>query len=219
MIAGDEVSFTRTAENFIDKNVGTNKPIDVTGISTSGSDAGNYTVNTTAITAANITPMTITITAEGVNKVYDGNTAAKVTNIKSSNIISPDDVSINYNDARFVNRNVGTGKKVAVNGIYLTGSDAVNYIVDQPFTTSANITPLAISINAKGVNKIYDGNLEATVNNLSSNEIISPDQVIVNYKDAKFDDKNVGTGKTVRVTGITLSGGQAGNYRLIDNRL
>ena len=36
--------------SFADKNVGTAKPVSVSGISISGADAGNYTFNTTAST-------------------------------------------------------------------------------------------------------------------------------------------------------------------------
>ena len=61
------------------KNVGTGKTVTVSGISISGTDAGNYTFNTTATTTANITARGLTVSATGVNKVYDGNTTATVT--------------------------------------------------------------------------------------------------------------------------------------------
>src|SRR5256885_11139760 len=42
----------------------------------SGSDAGNYTFNTTASTTADITKRTLHVTATADSKVYDGNTTA-----------------------------------------------------------------------------------------------------------------------------------------------
>jgi hypothetical protein len=42
-------------------------------------DGGNYLPNTTASTTADITPALLTVTATGIDKVYDGGTAATVT--------------------------------------------------------------------------------------------------------------------------------------------
>ena len=64
----------------------------VSGISISGSDAGNYNLlNTTANATADITARDLTVTAHGVDKVYDGNTAATVT--LSTDKISGDTVT------------------------------------------------------------------------------------------------------------------------------
>ena len=60
---------------FADKNVGTAKPVSVSGIAISGPDAGNYSSNTTTSAAADITARTLTVTATGQNKVYDGHDA------------------------------------------------------------------------------------------------------------------------------------------------
>jgi hypothetical protein len=63
VLAADSLNFADTAAAFADKNVGTAKPVLITGITASGPDAGNYTVNSTATTAANITPATLTVSA------------------------------------------------------------------------------------------------------------------------------------------------------------
>jgi hypothetical protein len=55
------------------------KAVNVSGITLSSTDAGNYSFNTTAATTADITPKALTIAATGVNKVYDGLTGATVT--------------------------------------------------------------------------------------------------------------------------------------------
>ena len=70
------------------------------GISISGADAGNYSlVNTTASTTANITARGLTVTAHGVDKQYDGTTAATVT--LSTDKISGDTVTASYTTAHF----------------------------------------------------------------------------------------------------------------------
>ena len=80
-IAGDLLTTTYTSVTFADKHVGTGKAVSVTGIAmTGGADQGNYVLgNTTASTTADITARPLTVTATGVNKVYDGTTAATVT--------------------------------------------------------------------------------------------------------------------------------------------
>jgi hypothetical protein len=62
------------------------------------------------------------------------------------------------------------------------------------------------------VNKVYDGTTAATVT-LSDNHL-GNDVVVDSYASASFADKNVGNGKAVTVSGITLSGADAGNYAL-----
>ncbi len=62
------------------------------------------------------------------------------------------------------------------------------------------------------MNKVYDGNADATVT-LTDNAL-SGDVVSDAYTSASFPDKNVGTGLTVSVHGISISGADAGNYNL-----
>jgi hypothetical protein len=70
---------TYTTATFSDKNVGNGKAVSVSGISISGTDAGNYTFNAAATTVADITGKALTVTATGIDKVYDGNATATVT--------------------------------------------------------------------------------------------------------------------------------------------
>ena len=55
---GDDVTAAYASASFADANVGTGKPVSVSGITLSGADAGNYTFNSTASTTANITGQT-----------------------------------------------------------------------------------------------------------------------------------------------------------------
>ena len=63
----------------------------MSGISLSGTDAPNYTANTTASTTADITVRSLTVSATGVNKVYDGTTTATAT--LSDNRVAGDSLS------------------------------------------------------------------------------------------------------------------------------
>ena len=67
-----------------------------------------------------------------------------------------------------------------------------------------------LTVSATGVNKVYDGTTNATVT-LTDNRLTG-DILVVAYVSAGFEDKNVGTNKTVTVTGISVTGPDAGNY-------
>jgi hypothetical protein len=67
-IVGDVFTDSYTTATFADANVGTGKPVSVSGIAIAGTDAGNYTANTTASTTANITQANLTISADNKSK-------------------------------------------------------------------------------------------------------------------------------------------------------
>src|SRR5437667_327245 len=78
--------------------------------------------------------------------------------------------------------------------------------------TAANITRKDLAVTATGIDKIYDGNTSATVT--LSPDKIGGDDVTAHYGSTSFADKNVASGKAVSVGGITITGGDAGNYHL-----
>jgi hypothetical protein len=208
-IAGDDLTDSYSSATFADKNVGTGKAVTVNGVSISGSDAGNYALSDTSASAtADITARTLTISATGLNKVYDGTTDATVT--LSDNRIAGDDLTDSYGSAAFADRNVGTGKGVSVSGISISGTDAGNYTFNPTATTTADITPRALTVSATAVSKVYDGTTDATVT--LSDDRVSGDDLVDSYGSATFADKNVGTGKAVTVSGISISGSDAANY-------
>src|SRR5207247_3879168 len=61
-----------------------------------------------------------------------------------------------------------------------------------------------------GVNKVYDGTTTATAT--LSDDRVAGDVFGGSYTLASFADKNVGTAKTVSVSGISISGTDAANY-------
>ncbi|HEX2584609.1 MAG TPA: YDG domain-containing protein, partial [Steroidobacteraceae bacterium] len=136
----DVVSLFYNNAAFNDKNVGTAKQINVSGIGIGGPDGGNYTLgNATAVASANITAAQLAVTASGVDKVYDGNTNATV--FFTDNRITGDALNVGYAAANFESEAPGTNKLIDVTGIDLTGVDAANYIVSGTTTARANITP------------------------------------------------------------------------------
>jgi hypothetical protein len=211
VLAGDSVTFGDTSAAFNDKNVGTGKSVSISGISASGADAGNYTLNNlAATTTANITPLGITVTGTGSNKVYDG-TAADAVTLASAGVLAGDTLTFADTSAAFDNKDAGTSKTVSISGITAGGTDAGNYTLNGTAATTANITPLAITVTSTGSNKVYDGTVTDAVT-LASVGVLAGDTVAFGDTSAAFNDKNVGNGKSVIVSGISASGSDAGNY-------
>ena len=209
VLSGDTVTFTGTG-SFLDKNVGTARAVSVSGIAASGADAGNYSYNTTANTTADITAKTITVDAIGVDKVYDGSTAAAIAALGTTGLVAGDAVTFGNASAAFADKNAGSNKVVTVSGITASGADAGNYSYNTTAHTTADISPLGIIVDATGTSRVYDGSTADAVT-LASAGVLSGDTV--NFTGiGSFLDKNVGTGKTVSVLGIAASGADAGNY-------
>src|SRR5207244_9970431 len=115
--------------------------------------------------------------------------------------------------ASSADKNVANGKAVSVSGITIGGGDAGNYhLTNTTGSATADITARELHVTATGVNREYDTTAAATVT-LADDEVAG-DHVTPSYTSAAFADKNVGTGKAVSVSGISISGADAGNYHL-----
>ncbi len=210
-LAGDALTDSYLSASFSDKNVGSGKTVTVTGIAISGADAANYSANPNTATTASISSRKLTVTASGVAKVYDGTTLATVT--LSDDRVSGDVFSDADASATFSDKNVGTAKIVSVSGITISGIDAANYSpINATATTAADITPRSLTVSAIASNRPYDGTTSASVT-LNDNRVPG-DALTDAFTGATFSDKNAGVAKTVAVTGISISGVDAGNYVL-----
>jgi trimeric autotransporter adhesin len=201
------------------------------------SSAGSYTITVTQgvnpnylVTLTNgnlqVDKKMLTVTATtGASKVYDGNTTASVTNDAANTTanvklmddrINDDAFDVNYTSAGFDSKDAGDNHIITVDGLTITGAAAGNYMLVE---TSANtddnavITKKDLSVSATGIDKVFDGNTTATVS-LSTDKIGS-DDVTASFTAANFADLNTGTWDVV-VTGISISGSDAGNYTLLN---
>ena len=227
VLEGDDVSFDDSSlvYNFDTKDVGTDKTVTAEGYKDSllsGKDLQNYDVTFVDTALADITPLAIEIGFTANDKVYDGNTEATRDQLDMSQVIEGDDVS--FDDSTLVytfdTKNVGTDKTVTAEGYkdsLLSGKDLQNYDVTFVDTALADITPLAIEIGFTANDKIYDGNTEATRDQLVMDAVLEGDDV--SFDDSSlvynFDTKNVGEDKTVTAEGYNdnlLSGNDLANY-------
>ncbi|WP_344711180.1 beta strand repeat-containing protein [Sphingomonas humi] len=223
LVAGDAVGLSTSAPGTYDnRNAGTGKTVSVAGIALTGADAGNYLVNSSASAAiGTINQRALTASLAGiVTKTYDGTSAATLAadNYALANAIGGDAVALNFPaSGTFDNRNAGTGKTVSVAGLALTGADAGNYIVNGAASaTIGTITQRALTASLTGtVTKTYDGTTAASLapSNYALSNLVVGDAVTLNSPvSGSFDNRNAGTGKTVSVAGLALTGADAGNY-------
>ena len=223
VIAGDAVSIGTPRGSFNNKNVGSAKPVTVSGLTLSGADAGNYsfTPPSGATLTADITPASLTLTGlTAQNKVYDATTVATISGTAAfSGVLGTDVVTLGGNaSGSFADKNVGVAKPVSVTGLTLSGTDAGNYtLANTSASTSADITPASLTVSGlTAQNKVYDATTVATITGTAvfsgvlGTDVVAPG----GSASASFADKNVGTAKPVAVSGLSLSGTDAGNYTL-----
>jgi hypothetical protein len=213
MFTGDVVAINASGGLFVDKNAGVGKTVTFAN-SLIGTDAGNYVLTGQTSTTADISARALTVTAIGQSRIYDGSTGATV--MLSDNRIAGDVLTLGYGTASFADKNVGNAKAVAVSAISLAGTDAGNYLANISTTTSANITPKALTVSGiTASNKVYDGTTSANINAAGAvyGGIVAGDIVSVGAASGVFANKNVGVGKTVTIS-AGISGADAANYSI-----
>ncbi|MBX2925208.1 MAG: hypothetical protein KF746_23605 [Chitinophagaceae bacterium] len=229
LIGEDEVSVSAGSVLYEDKNKGIDKVITATGFILSGAEKDNYMLsNTAATTRGNIIAKSITVwlaEAPVVSKVYDGGVEAIIPAQKYQlmGIEDGDDVTVAAT-AVYSDRNAGSDKIIHVNSFELAGADKSNYdLTTLTATTTGSIAKATITVSLQSaaiIGKQYDGTTDAVLSeaNYVAAGIIGEDEVILNYPvTGHYDNKHGGTGKTVTVTGVTMSGTDADNYQLAGN--
>jgi len=103
--------------------------------------------------------------------------------------------------------------------VTFTPTDTTDYTTATGSTT-LTITPATLTVlNFTADDKTYDGGMAATLhtNSAAFSGLVNGDQLMLVTTGATgtFSSKNVGTGLTVTIQGLTLSGRAAGNYTLI----
>ncbi|MBB6489313.1 YDG domain-containing protein [Rhizobium lusitanum] len=227
MVAGDALTVATSSGAFANKNAGTGRTVNISGLMLGGTDVGNYTLaSDTATTTADIAKATISaitgITAN--NKTYNGNTTAVLNTAGAvfNGMIAGDSLTVSGGTGAFADKNVGTGKTVSISSLLLGGTDAGNYtLASDTATATANITKATISdiTGITAINRTYDGTANAALNTADAvfNGMIAGDSLTVSGGTGAFADKNVGTGKTVSISSLSLGGTDAGNYMLTSN--
>ena len=220
-LIGSETLGQTVGSTFSDKNVDTGKTVTVNSITladgTNGGLASNYTISSGQTTTADITAKALTVSGiTASNKTYDATTAATLGTgtVVYGGLVSGDTLTGTYSGV-FNNANVGTGKTVTITSSY-GGADVNNYTITDQASTTADVTTKSLTATASAANKVYDASNTATTTLTLSGFIGT--ETVTSTNSSTFNNKNVGTGKTVTVNSITLAdgtnGGLASNYSI-----
>jgi hypothetical protein len=191
-VDGDDLTLTEGTATFSDKNAGTGKTVTLAGATLTGAKVGHYVLDSVSTAAANITARPLTVTATGINRVYNGTTAATVN--LSDNRVAGDVLTPAYGAATFANKNAGNAKPISVTGITVTGADAGNYTFNTTAGATANISqaPAAPSITA--ADKVYDGTAAAAITGRTLAGVFGGDSVTLTGGTAGFNNATAGNG-------------------------
>lgn len=220
LVGSETVNATGIA-TFNSKDVASANLVTVNGTTlTNGSNGGlasNYSLASGQTAAANVTPKALTATFTAANKVYDGNSAANATFSSLTGLIASETVDAT-SAATFNSKDTATANLVTVNNVTLTdgsnGGLASNYSLTSGQTTTANITPKALTVVGQvAMDKVYDGTTIATLVAGSLSGVIVGETVTLNAA-GTFATANVGNDIVVAASD-SLGGSAAVNYTLI----
>ncbi|MEI6084335.1 MAG: MBG domain-containing protein [Verrucomicrobiota bacterium] len=169
-----------------------------------GTGLSNYliTYQTGVLT---VNPLVVQLTG---GRIYDGTATAAAGIFTIGNKVSGDTLTLS-GSATVASKNIGTRSITSFSGLTLGGASAGNYTFTGA-NGSVSIATRLLTVTATGQNKNYDGNTTATVT--LADDRASGDSLTLGYTSATFADSAIGGGKIVTVTGITVTGSDAGNY-------
>ena len=196
---------------FVDKNVGANKPVQISGLLLNGANAGNY-ILTQPITTASITRAALTVSATNRSKVYGQVVVFGGNEFVVSGLVSTDVVtSASLGSA-------GAGAGAGVGGYAITVTNAVgdagltNYLISYVNgTLTVGTAGLTVSANSavRGygqTNPVLGGTLVG---------VQGGDGIAAVY--STVATTNSGVGNYVIVAGLNDPNGKAGNYVVTTN--
>ncbi|WVN42752.1 YDG domain-containing protein [beta proteobacterium MWH-UniP1] len=169
-----------------------------------------------------VAPKAITV-SYSASKTYDALTSF-APSVTYSGVITNDVVSFTRSGT-YNSKNVGTNLGYSLT-LTASGTDAANYVITNAKQsgsdfalsgTNGEITKADLTVSGlTASNKIYDGTVNATLGGTASVTALDSDTVSVSGSAVGvFADKNVGTNKAITVSGVSLTGADAGNYNLV----
>ncbi|WP_251753779.1 MBG domain-containing protein [Pleomorphomonas sp. JP5] len=208
------------------------------GTSQGAVNAGSYTLTASGLTSGNydisyvagaltINPaaLTLVIKPAAVSKTY-GQLAALSAYSVLGTLQGGDAIgSVTLSSAgAAATANVGSYDITASNAVFSSGSASNYTITYQTLSNGLTVTPAVLTASLTGlVAKTYDGTASATLGSgnytLSSLTVAGDLVSLVAPTSGSYDSADAGTGKTVSVSGLTLSGASAGNYILASDSI
>lgn len=216
---GDELSITYTSAAYNDANVADASKVMFSGLKLEGAKAANYKLNVASFDVdATITKAPLTIKAKDNTITYGDAPAENGFTVVSGLCGNDTDgvvTNVTYTYDYTQNGNVGSYT------ITPAGGEAANYEVKTYENGTLTVSPKALTVTAGDlkVTKTYDGTNNAGVaaenTKLGLDGVVNNDDVKVSYTTiGAYADANVGSGKAVTISGLSLSGEKAGNYTI-----
>ena len=239
----EQLSTTITLSNLTQTYDGNPKPVTISipltninytvtynGSMTPPTDVGTYnvvvTINDpnyqgTKTATLTIAPQTLSITTQCPSKTYGDDDFTIPVNSVSNGAIS---YTINSGPATIVNGKIHiTG--VGTLDVTVNQAASGNYSVTSVNCSSITISPKLLTVTGiTAADKVYNGDITATLNtsNAALQGVVTypngtRDNVTLNVGSAlgEFSSDSVGEGKTVTVSGLTISGTDASKYTLV----
>lgn len=216
---GDELSITYTSAAYNDANVADASKVMFSGLKLEGAKAANYKLNVASFDVdATITKAPLTIKAKDNTITYGDAPAENGFTVVSGLCGNDTDgvvTNVTYTYDYTQNGNVGSYT------ITPAGGEAANYEVKTYENGTLTVSPKALTVTAGNlkITKIYDGTNNAGVaaenTKLGLEGVVNNDNVQVSYTTiGAYADANVGSGKAVTISGLSLTGAKEGNYTI-----
>ena len=219
---GTGIELESATNRYADKNTGTDKNVTFDGLSLTGTGAGNYALDKTALTGTGtITRRALTLGAVGAqSKTYDGTIAADASKFRAAlgNAIAGDDVKAAAATATFNDKNVAAANAVGYTGVALAGADAGNYSLAATTAQGAGeithrdltLTADAASVTQGGVLPAFTGKAQGFADG-EDGSVFGADGVT--FMTAVADTNTPGSYAVIGKAG-GVTDGVLGNYRI-----
>jgi hypothetical protein len=144
------------SQTFANKNVGTGKTINPSGLVNDGNGGNNYTYNFVPVVSGVITARAVTVTAvTDTIKIYDGTTSSSVAPTIAPDLVGTDTSAFVQT---FDTPDAGTGKVLTPSGTVNDGNGGNNYIVTiDPTVVTGTINQATPTLSVTNSPVLYNG--------------------------------------------------------------
>jgi hypothetical protein len=223
-LVGAETVGINATGSFNSKDVLSANLVTVDGIALAdgagGGLASNYSLAAGGTAVAHITPKLLSTAFTASDKAYDGSTAATSTLAITAGLVGAEAVGV-ISTASFDSKDVLTASTVTLDGVTLlngaNGGLASNYTLTLGATSSAHITPAALTASVSAPDKVYDATTVAAPAVTLTGGLAAGESLGVSAT-GSFNSKDVLSANLVTVDTVALAngagGGLASNYSL-----
>ena len=219
---GDHLALAAATGTYTDKNAAANKAVTFGGLTLTGTGAGNYVLNKTALTGTGtIARRALTLGAVAAQtKIYDGTTAADASKFGAvlNNAVAGDSVTATATGAAYNDKNVTAANRIDYTGVALAGADAGNYTLAATAVRGAgSITHRALTLTANA-KSVVQGEALPSFTGRADGFADGEDASVLGAGGLTFESAVTNTetpgsyGVTGRIGGVT--DGILGNYRI-----